>query len=213
MTNAGFGYSVAPTVVVGTKTATTACVTFTTVATAPTARIALYSLTLSWLSPAVAAVVSTDDAVIPANRKMNNLSLAGSGMGLNLTNNLVLFGTAPLTLTASANAPGNVLNLGGYNLLFTWNGYAGATSTYGATNTYIKNGSMTLRSKERICTGGKGSLRTRGCSCSSGTSPAAALPTCAHAGCARAIAAEQIRLYAVGGNARHHFIKVPPYVF
>lgn len=153
MTNAGFGYAVAPTVGVGTTTATAAGGTFTTVATAPTARIALYSLTLSWLSPAVAAVVSTDDAVIPANRKMNNLSLAGSGMGLNLTNNLVLFGTAPLTLTASANAPGNVLNLGGNNLLFTWNGYAGTTTTYGATKAYITNGSMTLTGRGGGTTG------------------------------------------------------------
>jgi hypothetical protein len=144
MTNAGFGYAAAPTVGVGTTTATAAGGTFTTVATAPTARIGLYNLTLNWFAPAVAVVVSSDDAVIPANRKMNNLSLAGSGMGLNLTNNLVLFGTAPLTLTVSANAPGNVLNLGGYNLLFTWNGYSGTTSTYGTSSTYIKNGSMTL---------------------------------------------------------------------
>jgi len=144
MTNAGFGYAAAPIVGVGTTTATAAGGTFTSVATAPTARIALYSLTLNWFAPAVAAVVSIDDATIPANRKLNNLSLAGSGMGLNLTNNLVLFGTAPLTLTASANTPGNVLNLGGNNLLFTWNGYAGTTSTYGASSTYIKNGSMTL---------------------------------------------------------------------
>jgi hypothetical protein len=153
MTNAGFGYAAAPTVGVGIVSATSTGGTFTTVATAPTARIALYSLTLSWLSPAVAAVVSTDDAVIPANRKMNNLSLAGSGMGLNLTNNLVLFGTAPLTLTASANAPGNVLNLGGYNLLFTWNGYAGTTTTYGATKAYITNGSMTLTGRGGGTTG------------------------------------------------------------
>ena len=153
MTNAGFGYAAAPTVGVGIVSATSTGGTFTTVATAPTARIALYSLTLSWLSPAVAAVVSTDDAVIPANRKMNNLSLAGSGMGLNLTNNLVLFGTAPLTLTASANAPGNVLNLGGNNLLFTWRDYAGATSTYGATKTYITNGSMTLTGRGGGTTG------------------------------------------------------------
>ena len=144
MTNAGFGYAAAPTVGVGIVSATTAGGTFTTAASAPTARIALYNLTLNFFAPAAAAVVSTDDATIPANRKMNNLSLSGAGIGLNLTNNLVLFGTAPLTLTASANAPGNVLNLGGNNLLFTWRDYAGTTSTYGATKAYITNGSMTL---------------------------------------------------------------------
>ena len=153
MTNAGFGYAVAPTVGVGIVSPTTAGGTFTTAASAPTARIALYNLTLNFFTPAAAAVVSTDDATIPANRKMNNLSLSGAGIGLNLTNNLVLFGTAPLTLTASANAPGNVLNLGGNNLLFTWRDYAGTTSTYGATKAYITNGSMTLTGRGGGSTG------------------------------------------------------------
>jgi hypothetical protein len=153
MTNAGFGYAAAPTVGVGTTTATTAGGTFTTAASAPSARIALYNLTLNFFAPAAAAEVSTDDATIPANRKMNNLSLSGAGIGLNLSNNLVLFGTAPLTLTASANAPGNVLNLGGNNLVFTWRDYAGALSTYGATKTYITNGSMTLTGRGGGTTG------------------------------------------------------------
>jgi hypothetical protein len=135
MTNAGFGYAAAPTVGVGTTTGTTAGGTFTTAATAPTARIALYNLTLNLFTPSTVAVAASDDAAIPTNRKMNNLSLAGNGIGLNLSNNLVLFGTSPLTLTASATAPGNVLNVGGNNLLFTWNGYAGTTTTYGATKT------------------------------------------------------------------------------
>jgi hypothetical protein len=104
----------------------------------------LYNLILNLFTPSTVAVAASDDAAIPTNRKMNNLSLAGNGIGLNLSNNLVLFGTSPLTLTASATAPGNVLNLGGNNLLFTWNGYAGTTTTYGATKAYITNGSMTL---------------------------------------------------------------------
>jgi hypothetical protein len=153
MTNAGFGYAAAPTVGVGTTTATAAGGTFTTVATAPTARLALYNLTLNLFAPSVTAVVATDDATIPANRKMNNLSLSSAGIGLNLSNNLVLFGTGPLTLTASANAPGNVLNLGGNNLVFTWRDYAGALSTYGATKTYITNGSMTLTGRGGGTTG------------------------------------------------------------
>lgn len=144
MTNAGFGYAVAPTVGVGITSVTTAGGTFTTAASAPSARLALYNLTLNLFAPSVTAVVATDDATIPANRKMNNLSLSSAGIGLNLSNNLVLFGTGPLTLTASANAPGNVLNLGGNNLVFTWRDYAGTTTTYGATKAYITNGSMTL---------------------------------------------------------------------
>jgi hypothetical protein len=154
MTNAGFGYAAAPTVGVGTTSGNSVGGTFTTVATAPTARIALYNLTLNFFAPAVTAVVATDDASIPTNRKMNTLSLSGSGNGLNLTNNLTLFGTAPLSLTASANTPGNILDLGGYNLLFTWNGYGGSTaSTFGVNNTFIKNGSMTLTGRGGGITG------------------------------------------------------------
>ena len=145
MTNSGFGYVIAPTVGVGTVSGTALGGTFTTVATAPTARVALYNLTLNLFTPTSTAIVNADDAVIPANRKLNNLSLAGNGNGLNLSNNLTLYGTAPLTLTASLSVPGNILNLNGYNLNCTWQGYAGALSTFSATsNTYIKNGSMTV---------------------------------------------------------------------
>lgn len=144
ITNAGFGYAAAPIVGVGTTSGNAAGGTFTTVATAPTARIALYNLISNLTSPSTTPVVASDDAAIPASRKLNTLSLSTNGKGLNLTGNLTLFGTSPLTLTASGNAPGNVLDLGGNNLLFTWNGFAGSTSTFGATNAYIKNGSMTL---------------------------------------------------------------------
>ena len=144
VTNAGFGYNVAPTVGVGTTSGNAIGGTFTTVATAPTARIGLYNVTLNFFSPATVAVVNSDDAAFPTNRKLNNLSLAGNGLGLNLTSGLTLYGTAPLTLTASSSSTGNVLDLGGNNLNCTWSSYAGATSTFGATNTYIKNGSMTL---------------------------------------------------------------------
>ena len=157
MTNSGYGYAAAPTVGVGSTTTNSGTLVggnFTTPATAPTARIALYNLTLGMYAPTVAAVVATDDVTIPSNRKLNSLSLSTSGMGLNLTNNLTLIGTFPLSLTASASAPGNILDLGGYNLLCTWNAYAGTTaSTFGATNTYIKNGSMTLTGRGGGTTG------------------------------------------------------------
>ena len=145
MTNSGYGYAAAPTVGVGIASGTLAGGNFTTVASAPTARIALYNLTLGMYAPTVAAVVASDDVTIPTNRKLNALSLSTSGMGLNLTNNLTLIGTFPLSLTATSPAPGNVLDLGGNNLLCTWIAYSGTTgSTFGATNAYIKNGSMTL---------------------------------------------------------------------
>ena len=145
MTNSGYGYVIAPSVGVGTVSGTPAGGTFTTGATALTARVALYNLTLNFFTPALSAVVQADNtSIIPANRKLNNLSLAGNGNGLNLTSNLTLYGTAPLTLAASTSIPGNVLDLGGNNLYCSWNGYAGATSTFGGTNAYLKNGSMTI---------------------------------------------------------------------
>ena len=144
ITNPGFGYVAAPTVGIGTTTATANGGTFTTVATAPTARIGLYNLTLNFFSPAASAVAQGEDAALPSNRKINTLTLAGNGNGLTVTSNLVLYGSSPLSLTASGNTPGNVIDLGGSNLLCTWNGYGGATSTFGTTNTFVKNGSMTL---------------------------------------------------------------------
>lgn len=137
VTSPGFGYVAAPTIGLSGGG-------FVTAATAPTARVGLYNLTLNFFTPAASAVVSADDVVIPDTRKMNNLTLAGNGNGLNLANDLTLYGTSPLSLTASASTPGNILDLGGHNLNFTWNSYAGSTSTFGTTNTYIKNGSMSV---------------------------------------------------------------------
>ncbi|MBL7764999.1 MAG: hypothetical protein JNJ58_02820 [Chitinophagaceae bacterium] len=142
MTNAGYGYIVAPTVGLGTTG------TFTTAATTPVARVALYNLTLNFFTPALTSVVCPDDAIIPANRKMQNLTLAGNGNGLTLTGgNLNLFGSTPLSLTTSLSTPGNILDLNGNNLNFTWNAYAGlTTSAFGgaSSNAYVKNGSITL---------------------------------------------------------------------
>ncbi len=155
ITNAGFGYVAAPTLSFGATSGTATGGTFTTAATAPTARIALYNLTSNFFSPATAAVVQGEDAAIPTSRKLNILSLAGNGMGMTVTDNLILFGsTTPILLNPSGNAPGNVLNLGTKDLIFTWNGYAGTTPTFGATNTYITNGSMTLTGRGGGTTGG-----------------------------------------------------------
>ena len=138
VTNAGFGYVVAP--AVGLLTGT-----FTTAATAPTSRVGLYNLILNFFAPAAVPVVSSDDASIPSNRKINQLQLNGNGLGLNLTSSLTIYGSSsPLSLNASLSGTGNVLDLGGNNLNFTWNGYAGISSTFGASNVYIKNGSMSL---------------------------------------------------------------------
>ncbi|MBP6039112.1 MAG: gliding motility-associated C-terminal domain-containing protein [Flavobacterium sp.] len=139
MTNAGFGYVAAPTVGVGTTG------TYTTAASGLTARVGLYNFTTSLYAPTTVAVPQGEDAAIPANRKLNQLNLFGNAKGMNITSNLTIFGSStPLGLTSSDNGDGNVLNLGGNNLLFTWNGYGGRTSSFGTYNSYIKNGSMTL---------------------------------------------------------------------
>jgi gliding motility-associated-like protein len=146
MTNSGYGYVAEPSVGVGTTSATVTGGTFTTVASGFTARIGLYNLTTGFYLPATTAVVQGDDAAIPSNRKLNTLTLATNAKGMNITSNLTIFGSAttPLGFTSSDNGDGNVLNLGGNNLIFTWNGYGGRTSTFGTTFAYIKNGSMTL---------------------------------------------------------------------
>ncbi|WP_181248541.1 GEVED domain-containing protein [Flavobacterium magnum] len=144
VTNSGYGYAAAPTVGVGTASGTANGGTFTTVATAPVARVALYNLTLNFFAPATSAVVNGDDAAIPTNRKINTLSLNGNGNGLNITSNLVLYGTTPLALVASGNTPGNILNMGGNTVTCTTNGFAGLSGTVGATNSFVKNGSFVL---------------------------------------------------------------------
>lgn len=146
MTNAGFGYVAAPTVGVGTTSATAQGGTFTTVASGLTARVGLYNFTTGLYAPTTVAVPQGEDAAIPANRKLNVLSLSGNAKGMNITSNLIIYGSAfsPLSLSSSDNGDGNVLNLGGNNLLFTWNGYGGTSSSFGTFNAYIKNGSMTL---------------------------------------------------------------------
>ena len=154
ITNAGFGYVIAPTLGIGITSATAAGGTFSVLASAPTAVLGLYTLTTNWFAGGSTNIAQADDAFIPANRKLFQLNLNGNGNGLILTNNLTLYNTAPLTLAVSGGTPGNVLDLGGYNLNFTWNGYAGnAFPYYNVGNAYIKNGSMTLTGRGGGTTG------------------------------------------------------------
>lgn len=147
VTNAGFGYVAAPTVGVGTTSGTAAGGTFTTVATAPTCRLGLYSLTINNFTPSPANVPNADDAIIPVSRKINVLTLGSTTPvigNLNLTGNIELLATAPLTINAG------VLNMGGNNLLASWNGYAGQT---GSTAANVTNGSITLTTRGGGTTG------------------------------------------------------------
>ncbi len=141
MTNAGFGYVVAPIVGVGTSSGTPAGGTFSVVATAPTSRLGLYSLTINNFLPSPTNVPNADDAIIPASRKINVLTLGSTTPvigNLNLTSNIELLATIPLALNAG------VLNLGGNNLLGSWNGYAGQT---GSLTSNVTNGSITLTTR------------------------------------------------------------------
>jgi len=156
ITNAGFGYIAAPVVGVGTTSGTVAGGTFSTIAATPTAIVGTYALTTNWFAGGSVQMPQADDAFIPASRKIFTLSLNGNGSGLLLSNNLTLYSTAPLVLAASLATPGNIIDLGGYNLNFTWNGYAGNAFPYynaASGNAYIKNGSMTLTGRGGGTTG------------------------------------------------------------
>jgi gliding motility-associated-like protein len=153
VTNSGFGYVAAPTVGVGINSGTPQGGTFTTVASGLTARVGLYNLTTGLFAPSTTAIPQGNDAAIPANRKLNNLSLSSTGMGMNLTSGLTLFGSSPFTLSSSSVGTGNIFDLGGNNLLFTWNGYLGTSSTFGTPSAFIRNGSMTLTGRGGGTTG------------------------------------------------------------
>ena len=163
VTNAGYGYVAAPLLSLGTSG------TFTTAAATPTARLGLYNLTLSFFSPATTAIVQGEDAAIPTNRKINTLSLSGNGNGMTVTSGLTLYGTSPIAFTASGNTPGNILDLSGNNLYFSYNAFAGITSgvTFGTSNAYVKNGSITLTGRGGSTSGSTFNFPFRGAGTSS----------------------------------------------
>lgn len=153
ITNSGFGYVAAPSVGVGGTSATLEGGTYTTPVGSLSARLGLYNLTTGLFAPSTTAIPQGNDAAIPANRKLNNLSLSFTGMGMNLTSGLTLYGSSPFSLSSSSVGTGNVLDLGGNNLLFTWNGYAGTSSTFTTSFAFIRNGSMTLTGRGGGTTG------------------------------------------------------------
>jgi hypothetical protein len=120
ITNGGFGYSAAPTVGL-----VSAAGTFTTASAIPSARIGTYTLTLGWFAPAPALAQHQDDATIPANRRISNLTMSSGGLLLN--NNIELYASAPLTLTSG------VIDLGNNNTLTcsspVYAGTAGSATT------------------------------------------------------------------------------------
>jgi Ig-like domain CHU_C associated/PKD domain/Secretion system C-terminal sorting domain len=144
VTNGGFGYSVVP-----TAGLVSAAGTFTTAAPTPICRFGVYNVTLGWYIPSVVLLPHQDDATIPANRRINSVSLNTTG-GLLLNSNLELYSATPMTLTngvidlgnntltysnpnyvgAAGSAAGNV---NGNIVLNTWGGSATRTFPYDAT--------------------------------------------------------------------------------
>lgn len=146
ITNPGYGYVVAPTVGRGATSGGGANTggTYKGVFTVPTCRIALYNLTYNNFVPSQVNVINTEGDEVPASRKLNVLALGSPGNGAKFTNNLEVFGTAPLTLSSGA------LDMGGNDLLFSWNGYAGTTGSFTA---FIKNANVTLTTRGGGTTG------------------------------------------------------------
>jgi hypothetical protein len=134
ITNAGFGYAVAPTVAIGTTSGTPNGGTFTTVASTPTARIGLYNLSIGWFIPSAASAMNNEGAEIPSNRKINNLVI-NSSAGATFTASLNLFSASPLSLTL-----GN-LNFGSNTLTFDNPFYGGLT---GIATSFVDGASIKL---------------------------------------------------------------------
>jgi hypothetical protein len=148
VTNSGYGYVTSPVVAIGATSGTAAGGTFTTVATGIGCRVALYNYQPGNFLPSTANVSAPDDALLPANRKINVLTMGNTNAsnGLNLNANLEIFGsvTNPIVLN------NGVLNLNNNNLLFSWHGYRGIS---GNASSNVTNGSITLTAAGGISSG------------------------------------------------------------
>ena len=138
ITNAGSGYVASPTTIVAGGT-------FTTAAATPVSRIGLYNVNYSWFGPIAAPSDITTGFEIPADRRMNGMTIGNSTNTVLFSNNLTLTSTAPTTWTSG------MVNLGGNTLTYTWNGYAGINLI--SPNFGIKNGSITLTGRGGGLTG------------------------------------------------------------
>jgi hypothetical protein len=118
ITNPGFGYPTpTPTPSVNLEGGG-----FTTAATAPATRVALYNLTLSKYAPAVSDVVHQENGLVPANRRINNLTMS-STQGVNFLNDVELYANAPISLALGK------INMGSKTLSFSYPSYAGTAGT------------------------------------------------------------------------------------
>jgi trimeric autotransporter adhesin len=123
VTNGGEGYTAAPTIgLVGGG--------FTTAATAPTSRVGLYNATIGFFTPATTTPLFTASDMIPANGRINVLTVSNAG-GVNMPTNLDLYASTPLTLTSGK------VDMGSNILFATHPTYAGTT---GSTTASVSGG-------------------------------------------------------------------------
>ncbi len=137
VTNAGFGYVLAPIAGIGNLSGTANGGTFTTAAGTPTVRIALYALGIGFFTPAPSNVVNVEGVEVPTNRKITAGLTINSSLGANFTNDLKLIAVAPIALT------NGVINMGTKTLSFENPTYAGIAGT--ATSNII-NGQIKFNS-------------------------------------------------------------------
>jgi len=137
ITNAGSGYVASPTCVLAGGT-------FSTTATAaPVARVGMYGVRFEWYTPAPAPGTINTTNVIPASGRMNSMTV--NNTRINFTSNLTLTGSSPTTWTSG------MVDMGGNNLIYTWNGYA--PPTLAGTAFGVRNGSITVTGRGGGTTG------------------------------------------------------------
>ena len=112
-------------------------------AATPTARIGLYNLTYGYLSPATLNINNASTLYLPANGKLNAITM-NSSAGASIITNLELFSQTPLTLSAG------IIDMGANTLTFSNPFYAGVSGT--TSNNII--GKITLSSPGGSLTGG-----------------------------------------------------------
>jgi hypothetical protein len=126
ITNPGSGYIVAPQIGLDGGG-------FTNAAATPAATVAIYNLQMGFFAPAVNDVQHAESAFIPSNRKLNRLEISNA-LGASFNNDIELYGTSPLVLTAG------IVNMGNNTLYASFPYYTG----FGGSTTSSVSGTIKL---------------------------------------------------------------------
>ena len=138
--NAGFGYSSAPTPALAGGIVVLA-------ATSPTSRIGIYNLTYNYFAPAATNPASFAGAEIPANNRINVLTMGSSTSAatfanITLNSNLELYASSGALVFPGSTSVGNSLNLNANTLTFSHYSYTGTTGS--PTLGSVTNGNIIL---------------------------------------------------------------------